>query len=375
MNKKLIVSIICILLVISISLVIVVNNSYSNKTVLSDGEVNTEKNNTSNMLTMMYETEADSGEYQIASDTNWLSGDYVFNETLSRCENGSDLRWDDTTNRVIIEATTADKCYVYFDLFTGVNLIYAGGTPIDFSYSTDNGGSWTAVSNVTSNMTFAIGTQIKTSSYQQNVVFCSGSTCSISDSTKLGIANNGTPYIITGEEVSYAYYSFVCLTKDTYVYVYDKKKKMKRKKRIKDIKVGDLVYSFNDQENKYTYSKVKKVEITHTKAIYAIKLQNGETIRCSSGHNFYVAGMDYLKASQLKPGFKLLGLDNKSYEIVEVNQEFYEDSIELYNLYTDKDSSNKCFVSSVGVLSMLLVLGFYLFPMQSYAIDDVSDSS
>lgn len=117
MNKKIIVSIICILLVISISLVIVVNNSYSNKTVLSDGKVNTEKNNTSNMLTMMYETEADSGEYQIASDTNWLSGDYVFNETLSRCENGSDLRWDDTTNRVIIEATTADKCYVYFDIF------------------------------------------------------------------------------------------------------------------------------------------------------------------------------------------------------------------------------------------------------------------
>lgn len=117
MNKKIIVSIICILLVISISLVIVVNNSYSNKTVLSDGEVNTEKNNTSNMLTMMYETEADSGEYQVASDTNWLSGDYVFNETLSRCENGSNLRWDDTTNRVIIEATTADKCYVYFDIF------------------------------------------------------------------------------------------------------------------------------------------------------------------------------------------------------------------------------------------------------------------
>ena len=112
-NKELIVSVICILLVISISLVIVVNNSYSNKTVLSDGKVNINGNNTSNMLTMMYEPEADSGEYQIASDTNWLSGDYVFNETLSRCENGSNLRWDDTTNRVIIEAATADKCYVY----------------------------------------------------------------------------------------------------------------------------------------------------------------------------------------------------------------------------------------------------------------------
>lgn len=370
MKKKNIIIVFSAFIVVFIT---IISLQYEDKFII-ENEKNSNRITYNSALTMMYETGPDTGEYQVSSDGLWPQDGYVFNDELSKCENGSALTWDEENKKVLVQANTSDKCYVYFDVFTGVNLIYAGGTPINFSYSTNNGSNWTDVSNVTDSINYPIGTQIKTTSFQQNVVFCSGTTCSISDSTKLGIANNTTPYIITGEEASYAYYSFVCLTKDTYVYVYDKKKRKKLKKKIKDIRVDDLIYSFSDYENKYTYSKVKKVEVTHTKEVYVIKFQNGEVIRCSSGHNFYVCGMDYLKASQLKPGFKLLGMDNQNYEIVDVYQEFYEESIELYNLYTDKKSDNKCFISSLGILSMMLVLGFYLFPLQSTAID-VPDSS
>ena len=67
-----------------------------------------------NMLTMMLETEVDSGIYEESIQSEWTQEGYVFNENLSKCENGGTLTWDDTTKKVIMESKTSDKCYVYF---------------------------------------------------------------------------------------------------------------------------------------------------------------------------------------------------------------------------------------------------------------------
>ena len=68
----------------------------------------------SNAITMLYETGYQSGEYQVVSDNTWPQEDYIFNETLSKCENGSKIYWDSNINRIMVEANNADKCYVYF---------------------------------------------------------------------------------------------------------------------------------------------------------------------------------------------------------------------------------------------------------------------
>ena len=73
------------------------------------------RNFNTNVISMMYETSAGSGEYQVTSDTTWPQEGYVFNEQLSACENGSELSWDDENKRVLVEANTSEKCYVYFD--------------------------------------------------------------------------------------------------------------------------------------------------------------------------------------------------------------------------------------------------------------------
>lgn len=70
-----------------------------------------------NALTMMYETEANSGEYVVSSDTSWPQEGYVFNANLSSCENGSTLTWDDENKRILMQANKSDKCYVYFDVY------------------------------------------------------------------------------------------------------------------------------------------------------------------------------------------------------------------------------------------------------------------
>ncbi len=112
MKKKYLITSICVLLVLSICLYVFISNDTEN--VVISNESNKQLMNT-NALTMMYETEAGSGEYQIASDTTWPLEGYTFNAEMSNCEKGSTLTWDDENKRVLMEANTSDKCYVYFD--------------------------------------------------------------------------------------------------------------------------------------------------------------------------------------------------------------------------------------------------------------------
>ena len=69
-----------------------------------------------NMLTMMLETEAGTGVYEETTASEWPIDGYEFNETLSKCENGSELSWDNNLKKVIFASTKADKCYIYFDI-------------------------------------------------------------------------------------------------------------------------------------------------------------------------------------------------------------------------------------------------------------------
>ena len=69
--------------------------------------------NTNGFLTLMLEQ--DDGTYKKSSASTWPQDGYVFNETLSRCENGSILAWEDEYRRVVLSTSVSDKCYVYFD--------------------------------------------------------------------------------------------------------------------------------------------------------------------------------------------------------------------------------------------------------------------
>ncbi|MBD8924043.1 hypothetical protein EGR52_11715, partial [bacterium] len=83
---------------------------------------NKEIKNNSNMLSMMLETSAGSGEYQKTLASAWPTEGYTFNETLSKCEQGSTLSWDSAKNTVVMMGNNSDKCYVYFDLIPPVYL-------------------------------------------------------------------------------------------------------------------------------------------------------------------------------------------------------------------------------------------------------------
>ena len=74
-------------------------------------------------ISMMLEQTEGVGDYKIVTQSNWPSEGYKFNAELSRCENDSTLKWDDTKKAIVISGNLSDKCYVYFDIFSQISLV------------------------------------------------------------------------------------------------------------------------------------------------------------------------------------------------------------------------------------------------------------
>ena len=68
-----------------------------------------------NTLSMMLETEADSGNYEKVTQSSWPKSGYKFNSTLSKCENGSEVSWNNEKKSITLSGNMTDKCFVYFD--------------------------------------------------------------------------------------------------------------------------------------------------------------------------------------------------------------------------------------------------------------------
>ena len=81
-------------------------------------------------IAMMLETSAGSGNYEMTTRSEWSTEGYVFNANLSKCENGSELSWDNENKKVLMSGNKSDKCYVYFD-------VYVPPTIADFCNSGD----------------------------------------------------------------------------------------------------------------------------------------------------------------------------------------------------------------------------------------------
>ncbi len=96
-----------------------------------------------NAISMMLETEANSKTYVQSTDNKWPTNGYVFNEQMSKCEQGSILKWDDANKKVIMEGNVSDKCYVFFDKYNPIKInsytITPNGNKITISISATSG--------------------------------------------------------------------------------------------------------------------------------------------------------------------------------------------------------------------------------------------
>ena len=105
----------------------------------------------------------------------------------------------------------------------------------------------------------------------------------------------------------------LCFSGDTIVQVYG------GNKCIKDIKVGDLVYSYNESENKIELKPVIRSMMTSEKAVVVkVKFNNGQTVVCTPNHPFAMRKIErnakgqivreyieYVEAKDLKNGDRI----------------------------------------------------------------------
>ena len=64
-----------------------------------------------NSIAIMLQEE--DGSYVKSSTNAWPTGNYVFNQNKSKCENGSKLTWNN--NGIVLRTKKNERCYVYFD--------------------------------------------------------------------------------------------------------------------------------------------------------------------------------------------------------------------------------------------------------------------
>ncbi len=112
MNKKKITIILMVFLAIFSTIMLVVNRD----NVEITNEVGNKSKKSNNLLTMNLEQTAGAGDYKTVTQSEWPTEGYKFNSELSRCENGSELSWDDVNKKILMSGVSADKCYVYFDI-------------------------------------------------------------------------------------------------------------------------------------------------------------------------------------------------------------------------------------------------------------------
>ncbi len=121
MKKKVVLFVLILAIVIGFCFI----KKDSKETIFVD---NSKDNN--NLLSMLLETEENSGKYEEVTRSEWPTEGYVFNTTLSRCENGGNLSWDNEKKIVIMDSDSSDKCYVYFDRLISiaeyVKYLYTG---------------------------------------------------------------------------------------------------------------------------------------------------------------------------------------------------------------------------------------------------------
>ena len=117
--KKIINRLIIVILVLS-NIILLYNIYDLKKEVLSYKE--NYKKSKKNMISMMLETDTNSKTYIQSTDSTWPSEGYMFNEEMSKCEQGSKLSWDDTNKKVVMEGNSSDKCYVFFDKYSPITI-------------------------------------------------------------------------------------------------------------------------------------------------------------------------------------------------------------------------------------------------------------
>ena len=114
MKKKIIAVFSVFIAIILVLVVIVYNNSYKNDVYVKNKTNN--KNKVPGLISLMLETKAGSGIYNVSPDGIVPAKGYELNTEKSGCENGGTITYNKTIKKFILKSNISTKCYAYFDV-------------------------------------------------------------------------------------------------------------------------------------------------------------------------------------------------------------------------------------------------------------------
>jgi len=130
----------------------------------------------------------------------------------------------------------------------------------------------------------------------------------------------------------------ICFTEGTLVAV------EKESKKIEDIKVGDLVWSYNEETGKKELKKVVALSRNISTSLVKISVSGTEII-CTPEHPFYVNG-NWVEAKDLVKGMALTTLDRKTSTVEFIK--FLDEKVKVYNF--EVEGNHNYYVSEKGIL-------------------------
>ena len=331
-----------LIIFIVLLMLFIVYNSFKTNTYLDSHNIitsyygnNTKINDTG--IAYMLETGSGTGVYEQSNNTTWPSSGYSFNSTKSACENGSLLTFDNSSHQLTINSSKTDKCYVYFDYAKNTATITLGSTSLTISSGTGTiSYTYNGDGILSCSPTAGSYSSCSVDTTNHLITFTSGSSYG-TDTYYLMASETALYYSATSQAITLTY--AMCLSEDTMVCVWDRKKKKKIKKRIKDIVEGDIVYSYDAVKNAFVTSIVKNLSINTTKQVCKIYVKN-DIITTTLDHPFYVQNLGYIEACLLTKGAKILGLDNKYYIVDDIEIESLNEDKKMYSIVLDKDATS-----------------------------------
>ena len=108
---------IVLFLVLSIFVSIIFYEKIYNKNIVEEKNVSKNIVSNTNFLSMMLEQNYGAGDYELSTLNDFPTDGYIFNDLLSKCENGSELSWNEEKKKVVLKGNISDKCYAYFDKY------------------------------------------------------------------------------------------------------------------------------------------------------------------------------------------------------------------------------------------------------------------
>ncbi len=126
-----------------------------------------------------------------------------------------------------------------------------------------------------------------------------------------------------------------CLDADCEIYVYDKKKKKKIKKKLRDITYDDLVLAWDFDLGKEVWVKplwIQKIMVDS--CYYLLTFDDGTTLKVVGDHRIYSDDDKmFVSAKKLPIGFTTINANNKRVKLI--SREEIEEEIEYCNIITD----------------------------------------